>query len=188
VARARSRRARPSEDRILAAAEALFAERGFGATSLRELIAASGCSTTAFYARFSDPGAVLEALFGRLVDELAAKAAAALAEARSVEHGYALGVDALVGTFRGRRGLVRVALGEGAAVPAVRERTREGYRAMAALLAEGMRDRVPDPEALAWALVGAIDLQVRRWAVLDDLDDEGLARNLHAARALLTPP
>jgi hypothetical protein len=45
---------------------------------------------------------------------------------------------------------------------------------------------VADPEALAWAIVGAMKLQVVRWAVFEQLDDAQLADQLRrCARALL---
>ncbi|HET6582721.1 MAG TPA: helix-turn-helix domain-containing protein, partial [Nannocystaceae bacterium] len=71
-------RARPSHDAILATAERVFAERGFADTSLRELIAACGCSTTAFYARFATKDAVLEVLLRDLLVDLHDVAAEAL--------------------------------------------------------------------------------------------------------------
>jgi len=43
---------KPSAERILAAAEALFAKHGYAEVSLRQLIAGARLSTTAFYARF----------------------------------------------------------------------------------------------------------------------------------------
>src|SRR4051812_21961818 len=50
---------KPTSDGILDAAELLFAERGFGNTSLRGLIEASRMSTTAFYSRFASKEEVL---------------------------------------------------------------------------------------------------------------------------------
>ena len=51
---------------ILAAAEALFATTGYGEVSLRQLMAAAGVSTTAFYARFdSKASSVRESMTSR---------------------------------------------------------------------------------------------------------------------------
>ncbi len=61
------RTARPSSDRILGAAEKVFARQGYGETSLRQLMAAARVSTTAFYARFDSKEAVLVALVDRLI-------------------------------------------------------------------------------------------------------------------------
>ena len=49
----KARKPRPSSDGILASAEATFAEHGYGDTSLRQLMAKAGVSTTAFYSRFA---------------------------------------------------------------------------------------------------------------------------------------
>lgn len=188
AARSSRRRPRPSEDGILAAAEALFAERGFGAPSLRDLLAAARVSTTAFYGRFPDKEAVLVALIERLFADLAAAAAAALPQARSLEDGFARGVDVLVEVVGPRKGLVRLALTEAAAVPAARATLAGAYRGLATLLAARLAEAgIADAGVLGWALVGAVEVQVRRWAVLGDLDDDALPEALHATARALVP-
>jgi len=47
-------RSRRTMARIVAAAEALFAERGFDGTSVHDIVARAGCSIGTFYARFTD--------------------------------------------------------------------------------------------------------------------------------------
>jgi AcrR family transcriptional regulator len=181
--RRRSTRPKPSSESILGSAERLFGERGYAEPSLRELIAASGCSTTAFYARFPTKEAVLRTLVADLVDRLLAGAAEALPRATSLEDGFALGIGVLVEAVRDRRGLVRVALT--AEEPETRALLHARYRAIAELLAASLPEgSTPDRGALGWALVGALELTVRRWAVFGELED--LAAALHAtARALL---
>lgn len=186
--RSRRRRPRPSEDTILAAAEAVFGARGFGPPSLRDLIAAAGCSTTAFYARFSDKEAVLFALVGRMLDDLAEAAAAALPTATSLEHGFALGVDVLLSVVVRRRALVGVALTAGADVPTVKALLGASYAGLAALLtAELSRARVSNAPSLSWALVGAVDMQLRRWAVFGALEDADLVEALRAVSGAMVP-
>lgn len=187
---------RPSHDRILAAAERVFAERGFGASSLRDLLTAAECSTTAFYARFPSKDAVLEALIRQLLGDLHDTAADALAHAKDLQSGWDLGVDLLVAALADRKGLMKVALTEGAMIPAPRDALRDTYALLAALLSnrlqmlvERRRIEVEDADALAWAIVGALTMQVTRWAVFETLDDAGLAQALRAtARALLPAP
>jgi AcrR family transcriptional regulator len=187
---------RPSHDRILAAAERVFSERGFGDTSLRELIGAAECSTTAFYARFPSKDAVLETLIVQLLLDLHDAAAEALPRAASVVKGWDEGVEILVATLAGRRGLVRIALTEAGRVEGPRAALRTAYGQLAKLLSAQLRQLagrgkadVADSDALAWAIVGALTMQVTRWAVFEELDDAGLVDALRStARTLLPKP
>ncbi len=189
----RALRTKPSADRILAAAETLFANRGYGEVSLRQLIAASGVSTTAFYARFDSKAAVLDTLTERLFAELQLEAAMTLRGVASFEAGIERGIDILCDRFGPRKALVRLIVAEsGSLVPMLSTR-RKSYTLLADFLAhyfkrlnERKRLDVADPSALAWALVGAIEIQIVRWAVWDELDVAGLRRELLAvARAIL---
>lgn len=190
----REPRARPSHDAILGTAERVFTERGYADTALRELIAACGCSTTAFYARFPTKEAVLATLLRELLVDLHDAAARALPRAQDLAAGFDHGVEVLVGALAGRRGLVRIALGEAARVPAARAVLRDAYGMLAALLSTQLakqvdkgRIEVADADALAWALVGALTMQVTRWAVFEELDDAALARSLRATARTMLP-
>jgi AcrR family transcriptional regulator len=189
----RALRDRPSADRILAAAETLFANRGYGEVSLRQLIAASGVSTTAFYARFDSKAAVLDTLTERLFAELQLEAAMTLRNVKDFATGIERGVDILVARFGPRKALVRLIIAEsGSLVPMLSTR-RKSYATLAGflahylkLLAERGRISVADPQALAWALVGALEIQIVRWAVWDELElDELRDALLAVARAIL---
>src|SRR3989442_1472508 len=94
---------KPSADAILDAAERVLTRQGYAGTSLRQLIAEAGVSTTAFYARFDSKEAVLDALVERLLRELHTAAAATLSEARSIEDGFDRGVDVLVAKLGRKR-------------------------------------------------------------------------------------
>lgn len=184
---------RPSEDRILAAAERVFAEKGYGHCSLRDVLSAAECSTTAFYARFPSKAAVLEALIAQLLGDLHDAAAKVLPRATDLASGWDAGVDVLVSTLSDRKGLVKVALTEAGMSPAPRQALRNAYALLATLLAGNLRrlsDRgrihIDDADALAWAVVGGLTMHVMRWAVFEELDDAGLATQLRAtARSLL---
>lgn len=181
------RSAKPSADRILEAAEATFARHGYAEVSLRQLIAAAGVSTTAFYARFDSKEAVMAALVARLFGELHAAAPAVLDRARDLESGIEVGVELLCELFGPRQALVRMILSEAGSAAAAVTARRSAYTLLAGFLAARLaRMHVRDPEALAWALVGALEIQVLRWAVWREIDLAELRHQLRAtARAVL---
>jgi AcrR family transcriptional regulator len=184
---------KPTADGILEAAEALFAQRGYSDVSLRQLIAAAGVSTTAFYARFESKAAVLDALTERLFHELQTDAAVVLGAARSLDDGIERGVDLVIERFGPRKALVRLIIAEAGSVAPTSSMRRRSYGLLAgflahrlAAMAERGRIAVTDPEALAWAIVGALEIQIVRWAVWDEIDRTALRDQLLAtARAIL---
>jgi AcrR family transcriptional regulator len=185
---------KPSADRILLAAERVFARHGYGETSLRQLIAASGVSTTAFYARFASKEAVLDALVARLLGDLHAAATNALGAVKSLEDGFDRGVDVLVETMAAHKPLARLTLTEAAASAGASATLRRSYGLLADLLAARLRQvaergtiEVGDADAFAWALIGALQIQVLRWAVWGELDDAALSAALRATARTMLP-
>jgi AcrR family transcriptional regulator len=185
---------KPSADRILSAAEALFATNGYGDVSLRQLMAAAGVSTTAFYARFDSKESVLNALAERLFTDLHTEAAAVLTkQVASFDEGVERGVDILVSQFKTRKALVRLVIAEAGSIVQTIDIRRKSYTMLVGFLAHYLRALtargrldVKDPEGMCWALVGALELQVVRWAVWDDIDiDQLRAKLLDVARAIL---
>lgn len=185
---------KPSADRILEAAEEVFAKHGYGEVSLRQLMAAAGVSTTAFYARFDSKEAVMAALTARLFGELYADAPGVLDRARDLESGIEVGVELLCERFAPRKALVKLVLGETGAIRVAVEARRRAYGLLAgflagrfAVLVERKRIVVADPDALAWALVGALEIQITRWALWDDIDLPTLRVQLRAAARAILP-
>jgi len=185
---------KPSADRILEAAEEVFAEHGYGEVSLRQLIGAAGVSTTAFYARFESKEAVMAALTARLFGELYADAPGALDKARDLEAGIEHGVDLLCDRFAPRKALVRMILSEAGSAPAAVEARRRAYGILASFLAarlatyaERKRVAIANPDALAWALVGALEICIVRWAVWEEIDEVTLRALLRAAARAILP-
>lgn len=88
-ARGDSRRERKKVEnraRLVAAARAVFAEMGYGAASVRDIVRRTDLATGTFYNYFEDKDAIFAAVVGELTDELlrrhrAGRAAAASAEA-----------------------------------------------------------------------------------------------------------
>lgn len=188
------RTAKPSSDRILVAAEGLFATRGYSDVSLRQLIAAAGVSTTAFYARFPSKAAVLERLTESLFASLHLEAVALLRRARDLDDGIKRGVDLLVDHFSKRKPLVRLIISEAGSVPIVLLKRRQSYQMLATFLAHYLRAlherhtiTCDDPETVAWALVGALEIQIVRWAVWGDLSDGQLTAALRMSAHAILP-
>jgi len=107
----RQARSQETLDRILDAAEALVAEKGFEDTPVSEIVQRAESSVGAFYARFHDKQGLLHALYERYYEEAVATADATLAPARWEGAGTPELIDAvihfLVSIFRERRGLMR---------------------------------------------------------------------------------
>ena len=187
---------KPSADRILAAAEKLFAKHGYGQVSLRQLIAGAGLSTTAFYARFASKEAVLDALTERLFGELYRDAGPVLRAAPDLESGIVRGIDLLCERLAPRKPLVRLVIAEAGTHASSTAARSRSYRMLVAFLAyrlQALRQRrridlrEADEEPLAWAVIGAIELQVVRWAVWDELTLEDLRTQLLATVRTILP-
>jgi len=171
----------------------VFAEHGYGEVSLRQLMAAAGVSTTAFYARFDSKEAVMAELTTRLFGALYTDAPRVLGQVRSLATGIDRGVDLLCDQFGERKALVRLILSEAGSSPVAVKARRDAYGLLAAFLASRFRAMAErgqlaarDPEALAWALVGALEIQIVRWAVWGEIELEALRAQLRAvARAVI---
>ena len=107
----RQARSQETLDRILDAAEALVAEKGFEDTPVSEIVQRAESSVGAFYARFHDKEGLLHALYERYYEEAVATAEATLDPARWQGAGAPELIGAvihfLVSIFRERRGLMR---------------------------------------------------------------------------------
>ena len=185
---------RLTHDQILSAAERVFARRGYGETSLRQLMAAARVSTTAFYARFESKEAVLIALVDRLLGELHRAVGEALVEARSSEEAIERGSDAVIETLAGHERLVALVLGEGLASPSVRKGLGRAFGALAELLASQLAGAahaqgtpIEDPLSLSWAFVGAVQIQVARWAIFGEIDRAQLSSAMRQVAHTLLP-
>lgn len=179
----RAKRRRPDASRILESAGRELARRGYAETSLRQLMAASGVSTTAFYARFASKEDVMHALVKRMLDELDVRAREELSRAQSLEDGFRRGVDVLASVLGPQRQLVALVLGQAASSADVNATLGARYEALARLLSmqiESLGRTTREAEAIAWSLVGALHMQILRWAVFDQIDTKALVPALHA--------
>lgn len=69
-ARVRERKKASNRAALLAAARAVFAEMGFGAASVRDIVRRTDLATGTFYNYFEDKDAIFAAVVGELTDEL----------------------------------------------------------------------------------------------------------------------
>jgi AcrR family transcriptional regulator len=143
-------------------------------------------STTAFYARFASKEEVLRALVLGMLGDLNAALAEDVASATGLEEGFHRGVEVMCDVLVPRRALVRVTLTEAAASPAVIKALAGLYSALATLLASQLEDLMGrgalakvDAPAAAWSLIGALQMQVLRWAVYDQLSADAFRKALH---------
>jgi AcrR family transcriptional regulator len=66
----RERKKQENRAQLLAAARAVFAEMGFGAASVRDIVRRTDLATGTFYNYFEDKDAIFAAVVGQLTDEL----------------------------------------------------------------------------------------------------------------------
>ena len=140
-----------SREDVLDIAGRVFAERGFGETSLRQLISETGMSPTAFYARYPSKQAVLEALVQRVLSQIFMSTSTALARAKSVDQAVA-GIGAVLqSAVVGHKPVIRLIMTEAPVLPAVRDALRGAYGGLAGLVSTYLaKQRVPNPEAGGW--------------------------------------
>lgn len=107
----RQARSQETLDRILDAAEALVAEKGFEDATVADVARRAGSSVGAFYARFRDKDGLLYALYERYFEQATATADVALDPARwegaSIDEILRSVVRFLVRVYRERTGLIR---------------------------------------------------------------------------------
>jgi AcrR family transcriptional regulator len=107
----RQARSQDTLDRILDAAEALVAEKGFADATVAEVARRAGSSVGSFYTRFHDKDGLLYALYDRYFEQATATADAALDPARWEGVGIAEILQSvtrfLVEVYRERAGLIR---------------------------------------------------------------------------------
>jgi AcrR family transcriptional regulator len=159
--------------RLLDAAEALIAEKGFTDTGVAEVARRAGSSVGAFYARFRDKDALLHAVYDRYMAQAVATADDALDPARwdGIDLPTLVGsvVGFLVEIYRERAGLMRAFVVRNHTDPDFRD--REGRlshyvdeKLAALLLARRTEIRHPDPERAAsfglGMVVGTIEAAV----------------------------
>lgn len=151
-------RSRKTLDRILDAAEALLAEKGFDDTPVSEIVRRAGSSVGAFYTRFDDKNALLHALYDRYLEQATATADDALDPARwegsRIPEVLGAVVGFLVEIYREQNGLIRAFVTRNRVDPSFQARRERlshyvSERLAALLLARRDEIRHADPERAA---------------------------------------
>ncbi len=171
----------------------VFAERGYGTTSVDEIARLAGSSKGGVYFHFANKRAIFEALIAELVTVLVNDVQAAIAR----EHGALARVDAaltvVIRTFSAHRGLTHLLLVETSGLgPPFDQEVRaargvfvgiiESYLAQA--VAEGAIAPL-DTGVAACVWLGAINEVVLRWLLDAGSAPEALEATLPALRQLL---
>jgi AcrR family transcriptional regulator len=180
-----------TRERILQAAMAVFAERGYAAASMDEIARRAGSSKGGVYFHFANKQAIFEALIAELVTMLESAVRASIAGA----HGALARVDAALATvisiFSAQRGLTHLLLVEvnGLGHPFDQE-ARAARGVFIAVIESYLEQAVAegaiaplDTHIAACVWLGAINEVVLRW--LFDPDPAPLETALPALRGML---
>lgn len=151
-------RSQETLERILDAAEALIADKGYEDATVQEIVRRAGSSVGAFYTRFRDKDGLLYAIYERYLEQAIATADDALEPTRwegvAVPELLRSVVGFLVGVYRERSGLIRAFVLRNhmdAEFQARQERLSHYVhdKLVALLLARRDEIRHPDPEQAA---------------------------------------
>jgi AcrR family transcriptional regulator len=165
-----------TRERLLRAAESVFAERGFDQSSIAEIVSRGGAALGTFYVYFPDKKSV----FIELVDDLGRRLRRTLADAtRGLTDRLAVERAGLISFFHfaaEHRGLYRIVRqAEFVDEPTFRRYYSELSRGYTAGLAGAMETgqiRKLDAECLAYALMGMADFLGMRWVLWSREDDD----------------
>lgn len=187
---ARSTAETATRDRILQAAVAVFARKGYHGAGVEDIVAASGTSKGAFYHYFESK----QAIFLTLMDSLAAVVEQGVESAISAEQGAIAKVGAalrvVVETAAEQHDLAKILLVEAVGLgPEFEEKRLEIHRRFARLIQRHL-DRavaegdiaVQDTALVARAWFGALNEIIAQWLVTGG---GSLTRRLPELRALL---
>jgi len=157
---------------VIALAEELFAERGFGGASMEELARRAGVSKPVIYDLVRSKDELYRRCFERAADELAASVATAIAAAgRDVEPQLRAGALAFFDFIASHRAAWAMLFADDAGGREARHlahiRARQASTAAAALRAQAERNGVrldgAALEAAAWGLNGAYEALAMWW-------------------------
>ncbi len=176
--------------RLIEAAIALFAERGYDATTVAQIAEHAGLTKRTFFRYFTDKREVLFSGSEELERRFVGAVAAAPADAGALA-AVAAGLDAVAELFEQRHPFARVRARIVAANPELQERELIKLAKLTDAVAAALRDRgVPDPAALLAAQTGVTVFQIgfAAWVGQDDPDAFGrlMHESLDELRAIVS--
>jgi len=179
-----------SRDKILDAAEALFARRGFSAVGMREVAEAAGLGKSSLFHHFKGKAELYAAVVGRILDIFDRRLMAALAAGGEPARRFDRWIDALIDTLAEHRTSARLLLrslfedddlaGESEEERHANRTIQHIFSAAATLLREGMDGGVFRRANIAHTLQSLVGLTVYHFAS-GEFGEELLGRPLYAA-------
>ena len=175
----RQTRSQETLERLLDAAEEVFAEKGFEAATVAEVVRRAKSSVGAMYARFTDKDALLSCLHERFCEEAIATSDMALDAARwegaTIADIFTEVIPFIVEVYRQKQGLIRAFIIRGSSDPTVAEIGSRLGKQISLRLTELLLDRRdqishPDPAlAVDFGLRLCFDT-LDQWALFADVE------------------
>jgi TetR/AcrR family fatty acid metabolism transcriptional regulator len=160
-----------TRERILEAAEKLFAEKGFHETAMDEIVRASKVSKGGVYFHFPSKEELFFALLDKLADALQREVQREIARRRGAVAKIQGALEVVLRTLTSQRHLAQIILRQGHGLGPSFERKRlEIYSRFARLIKENLDEALAEgsippinTEITAYAWLGAINELVLRW-------------------------
>lgn len=160
-----------TRERILDAAEKLFAEKGFYETAMDEIVQAAQISKGGVYFHFPSKEKLFFALLDKLAETLHQEVQQEIARRRGAVNKIQGALEVVLKTLSGKRRLTQIVLRQGYGLGPSFERKRlEIYARFAQLIQEHLDEAVAEgsippinTEITAYAWLGAINELVLRW-------------------------
>jgi TetR/AcrR family transcriptional regulator, fatty acid metabolism regulator protein len=160
-----------TRERILEAAERLFAEKGFHETAMDEIVRASKVSKGGVYFHFPSKEDLFFALLDKLADALQREVQREIARRRGAVAKIQGALEVVLRTLTSQRHLAQIILRQGHGLGPSFERKRlEIYSRFARLIKENLDEALAEgsippinTEITAYAWLGAINELVLRW-------------------------
>ena len=178
-----------SRDRILDAAESLFARRGFAAVGMREVAEAAGLGKSSLFHHFRSKSDLYAAVVGRILDIFDQRLTAALVGGGDPLTRFDRWIDAAIDTFAAHRTSARLLLrslfedddlaGESEEEQRVNRTIGRVFSAVANLLREGMERGEFRRASIPHTLQSLVGLTVYHFAS-GEFGEELLGRPLYA--------
>jgi TetR/AcrR family fatty acid metabolism transcriptional regulator len=160
-----------TRERILEAAEKLFAEKGFHETAMDEIVRAANVSKGGVYFHFPSKEELFFALLDKLADALQREVQREIARRRGAVAKIQGALEVVLRTLTSQRHLAQIILRQGHGLGPSFERKRlEIYSRFARLIKENLDEALAEgsippinTEITAYAWLGAINELVLRW-------------------------